>query len=250
MKRDSSWEEVENWYDKIVGPKGHYYHQAIILPGVLKLLELKPGSRLLDIGCGQGILSRHIPEKVDYVGIDLSPSLIKNAQRESRVKTHQFHLGDAGKNLPIKDTEFTHAAIILALQNMEDPLAVLKNAARHLKPGGKIVIVLNHPCFRIPRQSSWQIDEQKKIQYRRIDRYFSPLKIPIQAHPGKGEASVQTISFHHPLSSYTKWLKEAGFSIVEINEWCSDKQSTGKASKMENRAREEFPLFLTLSAKL
>src|SRR5262249_49920639 len=106
--------------------------------------------------------------------------------------------------------------------------------------------VLNHPCFRIPRQSSWQVDSEKKIQYRRLDRYLSPMQIPINAHPSKGERSATTLSFHHPLSAYSQWLRDAGFVISCMEEWCSDKVSTGSAAKMENRSRAEFPLFLTL----
>ncbi len=152
--------------------------------------------------------------------------------------------------MPIKDLSFTHATIILALQNVAHPEAVLQNAARHLQPGGTLVIVLNHPCFRIPRQTHWGIDAPKKLQYRRIDRYLSPLKIPIQAHPSQKERSATTWSFHRPLSAYSRFLTDAGFSIIQIEEWISDKISTGKAAKMENRARAEFPLFLTFKARL
>ncbi|MFS8563077.1 MAG: hypothetical protein LVR00_01585 [Rhabdochlamydiaceae bacterium] len=124
----------------------------------------------------------------------------------------------------------------------------MKNAHLLLKPQGKLLIVLNHPCFRIPRQSSWGVDEPKKLQYRRIDRYLSPLKIPIQTHPGKQHDSQETWSFHHPLSDYTRWLQEAGFTIEIIEEWISDKTSTGGHAKMENRSRAEFPLFLAILA--
>jgi hypothetical protein len=108
---------------------------------------------------------------------------------------------------------------------------------------------MNHPCFRIPRQSSWKVDDEQKIQYRRIDRYTSPMKIPIQAHPSKGQSSATTWSFHHPLASYSQWLNETGFVIELIEEWHSNKVSTGKAAKMENRSREEIPLFLAIKAK-
>jgi hypothetical protein len=93
------------------------------------------------------------------------------------------------------------------------------------------------------------VDEENKIQYRRIDRYFTPMKIPIQAHPSQGQESTTTWSFHHPLSDYTHWLHEAGFSINLIDEWCSDKESIGRTAKMENRARQEIPLFLTIAAQ-
>jgi len=247
---DSSWEKVENWYNQQVGEKGHYYHQSVILPGVLRLLEMNPlkEGHLLDLACGQGILARHLPLKVNYTGIDASPALIRAAQSMDKSKHHRYLTGDASKLLSIKEKNFSCGTLILALQNIEEPLKVFENFSIHLQPRAKLIVVLNHPCFRIPRQSSWGIDEAKKMQYRRIDRYFSSLKIPIQAHPSQKEKSVQTLSFHYSLSTISSWLKETGFLIESIEEWCSDKKSTGKAAAMENRARSEFPLFLTLSA--
>jgi ubiquinone/menaquinone biosynthesis C-methylase UbiE len=183
---------------------------------------------------------------VGYLGVDASPSLIKQAKLYSQ--SHTFILGDVTQPIKTSQKDFSHATIILALQNIEHPHLVLNNAKALLKPQGKLLIVLNHPCFRIPRQSSWGVDEAKKLQYRRLDRYLSPLKIPIQTHPGKQDNSQETWSFHHSLSDYALFLKEAGFSIELIEEWVSDKTSTGAHAKMENRSRCEFPLFLTLLA--
>ncbi|MBA2728290.1 MAG: class I SAM-dependent methyltransferase [Parachlamydiaceae bacterium] len=247
--KTTSWENVGGWYNSIVGDDGHYYHQKIILPGVLKLLGIEKGTdcALLDLACGQGVLARQLPVHCLYTGIDISPTLIKAAKSTNKNPRFEFVLGDTSKTLPIKKQDFTHAAIILALQNIEAGDQVLLNAARHLQKGGKFVIVLNHPCFRIPRQSSWGIEEEKKLQYRRIDRYQTEMKIPIQANPSKGGSSEATWSFHHPLSTYSKWIKAAGFVIDSIDEWCSDKTSTGKNAKMENRSREEFPLFMAIT---
>jgi ubiquinone/menaquinone biosynthesis C-methylase UbiE len=244
-QQKTSWESSAKWYDESVGEKGHYYHEHVILPNLLKLMELNKNSKILDLACGQGILARHLPAGAFYLGIDIAPSLIKAAKERTK---HSFLVKDVTKKLELSSADFTHATIILALQNIAQPLAVLSNAARHLSSKGKLFIVLNHPSFRIPRQSSWGIDEAKKLQYRRVDSYLSSLEIPIQTHPGKGN-QVQTLSFHHPLMSFTKWLKEAGFGIVEIEEWISDKKSTGGRAKMENRAREEFPLFMTIVAQ-
>lgn len=247
----TSWEPVEKWYKQAVGEEGHYFHKQIVLPGILRLFKFSDeNSALLDLACGQGILAKHLPEKVHYFGIDISPSLIKEAKKSDANPLHQYAVADVTKALPIKNATFSHAAIVLALQNIEHPSQVFANARKYLRPDGKLLIVLNHPCFRIPRQSSWQIDENKKIQYRRLDRYFSSMNIPIQAHPSKGEKSPETISFHHPLSTYSSWLKDNGFVIELIEEWCSDKTSTGGAAKMENRSREEFPMFLTILAKM
>lgn len=246
----TSWESVEKWYKNTVGDEGHYYHQHVVIPGMLRLLALEqaPSPSLLDIACGQGILGRQIPKNVVYKGIDISPSLVSAAKKSDPNPLHEYLLGDALKPLPTKKNDFTHAAIVLAIQNFEDPSLAIINAAKHLALQGRLVIAMNHPCFRILRQSSWKVDEVQKIQYRRIDRYTSPMKFPIQAHPSKGKDSSTTWSFHFPLATYSKWLHDAGFAIELIEEWHSNKTSTGKAAKMENRSREEIPLFLAIKA--
>lgn len=245
----TSWQPVSRWYNESVGSQGHYYHQHVILPGVARLLKLSSNSKLLDLACGQGVLARSIDKSVKYVGVDLAKGLIEAANKINHSDPRQFLVGDVSKPLTIKDQDFTHAAIILALQNIEHPERVIQNAAQHLANQGKLIIVLNHPCFRIPRQSSWEIDDKNKLQYRRINRYLSPLKIPITAHPGRGQSSTVTWSFHWPLSSLSEWLNQAGFMIEKMEEWGSDKKSEGKAAKMEDRSRSEFPLFLTVLAK-
>jgi ubiquinone/menaquinone biosynthesis C-methylase UbiE len=247
---DTSWETSSSWYDKIVGPKGHYYHQQIIIPSVLRLLKMdkKTHPHLLDLACGQGILSRHLPKGMKYLGIDASHSLIEAAKKYEPKSPHQFFVHDLSHPLDLHYKEFSQATCILAIQNLAHPLELIRTAFEHLRKTATFIIVLNHPCYRIPRQSSWGVDEQKKLQYRRVDRYMSPLKIPIQTQPSKQE-SEQTWSFHHPLSHYTSLLKQAGFVLDVIEEWCSDKKSTGKNAAMENRSRQEFPLFMTLVAR-
>lgn len=248
--KTTSWQQVGDWYDKSVGREGHYYHQSIVLPGVLRLLQMSenPPARLIDLGCGQGVLARQLPPSIDYLGLDIAPNLIKEAQRYDKNRRHHYRVHDITQ--PLQNSElFDAAALILSLQNIEKPDAVLHHLGHYLAPEGRVVLVLNHPCFRIPRQSFWQIDEAKRCRYRRIERYLSPMQIPIQMNPSLGEESAVTWSFHHPLSSYCQWLQKSGFSIETMEEWCSNKQSSGKNAKMENLSRKEFPLFLAILAK-
>jgi ubiquinone/menaquinone biosynthesis C-methylase UbiE len=218
---DTSWHKVGKW-------DNHYFEDHVIGSGVIRLLALKPGDSLLDLGCGSQWLAKKIPKGMQYLGLDL------------------VYGQDVTKPLSLERT-FSHATIILALQNMENPAGAIQNAAGHLVPDGKLVIVLNHPAFRIPRQSSWGIDQQSKLQYRRENIYMSPLKIPITMHPGQG--GPVTWSFHHPISVYIKMLTDNHFMIETMEEWTSDKESVGSAGKMENRSRAEFPLFLAILAR-
>lgn len=245
---NSSWEKVSGWYDKTVGEKGHYYHQHVILPNLLRLIGKTNEAKILDLGCGQAVLSRHLPQEAIYCGVDISAGLIQAATQRKTQKNISFFERDLSLPLDLPKKDFTHAVFLLSLQNMPNASIAIKSAAAHLKKEGKLILILNHPCFRVPRQSSWETDPHKKLQYRRIDRYLTPLEVPIKTHPGK-DKSEDTLSFHYPLSTYSQWLKEAHFTIESIEEWTSDKESIGKAAKMENFSRQEIPLFLTLVAR-
>jgi ubiquinone/menaquinone biosynthesis C-methylase UbiE len=246
---NTSWEKSGKWYKNIVGDDGHYYHQKIVLPNTIRLLKLQKGNSLLDLGCGQGILERQISDEIEYVGVDLSPTLIKEARSKSDINNHIFGVADVSKPLPIEKKDFSHAAIILALQNVKKPFGVVRNVKEHLKTGGRFLIILNHPAFRIPKNSDWEVDQDKRIQYRRVDKYMSPIEIPILTNPGKGERSEETWSFHYPISAYSEMLFDNGFVIEKIEEWVSDKISTGGAAEMENKSRKEFPMFMAILAK-
>ncbi len=243
----SSWQGVSTWYSKSTEGKGHYYHEHVVIPSILKLLNLRKDSKVLDLGCGGGILGRSIPKETKYVGIDLSDSMIKDARKQDRNTSHEYITTDATKGL-LLDSDFSHSVLILSLQNMQDGFMTIKNASKHLVKDGMLVIVLNHPVLRIPRQTSWGLDQKTKIQYRRIDKYLSPMQIPIKMNPSQAN-SPTTWSYHYSISDYSKMLNEDGFVIELIEEWTSDKESVGSASKMENRARNEFPLFMTIKAR-
>jgi SAM-dependent methyltransferase len=238
----SAWDESESWYSGCVGDAGHYYHQALVFPGMKRLLDLK-GS-LLDLGCGEGVLARQLPASIEYFGVDASQKLLNSAKKKNP-KARFIH-ADASLPLPIEKKDFDIVCFILSLQNIENQQGAIQNAAQHLKVGGKLFIVLNHPCFRIPRQSHWGTDPATQIIYRRLNRYMSPEKIPIQTHPGKKGDAITTYSYHFPISSYVQWCSESHLVVAKMEEWVSDKKSQGSKARMEDRARKEFPLFLAL----
>lgn len=249
-KKETSWEKGAKWYDSNLKEGGDFTHK-LVLPYLISALELGKTEKpiLLEVGCGQGVFARMLPPKsLSYIGVDLSKTLIDKAKKYTYPVPTRFIVGNA-LDLPSLDVKVSHALFLLSLQNMEDIEKAFSSAAKTLIDGGRLVLLFNHPCFRIPRQSSWGIDQTKKLQYRRIDRYMTPLEIPIDIHPGKKENNDQLLSFHLPLTDIFKALHKSGFSTLWIEEICSDKESVGSAAKMENRARKEFPLFFMLVAK-
>ena len=242
-----SWQKVSKWYGKVTEGEGHYYHQKIVIPNSLKLLNLKENDSLIDLGCGSGILGRNIDQKVNYLGLDLSENLIKEAKRQDKSRNHSYKVLDVTKDLKQINQSFSHATFILSFQNMEKGENALHEVSCLLKKDGHLLLVLNHPMFRIPRQSSWEIDKTNKLEYRRVNKYMSDLKIPINMNPGKNSSEF-TWSYHYPLHKISHFLRKEGFLIETIEEWTSDKESSGKFAKMENRARSEFPLFMAILA--
>jgi hypothetical protein len=119
---------------------------------------------------------------------------------------------------------------------------VLASAAWALKPQGRAVILMTHPCFRIPRQSGWGYDPQRKLRYRRLDSYLSPLKVPMKSHQ-----QGTTTSFHRPLAAYINGLAAHGLMIDLMREITA---SESVEDRSDRRAQREFPLFLVLRARL
>jgi len=241
----TSWAKSADWYDGIIGERGSELYQAVVIPGALNLLAPKRGERVLDLGCGQGVFSRALAQEgCQVTGVDAAPTLIQKARTYPVKPPVRYLARDAAQ---IEDLgEFDAASAILCVQNMEHLDVVSSAAAKVLKPGGRMLWVVNHPAFRIPRQSSWGNDEVTKIQYRRTDAYSSTLSIPIIMHPGKAD-SESTTSFHRSLQTLTGTGFSAGLVLAGIEEWYSHKESQpGPRARAENRARKEFPLFLAL----
>lgn len=241
----TSWEKSADWYDRIIGERGSELYREVVIPRALDLLQPKRGERVLDLGCGQGVFSRAIAECGALVtGVDASRTLIQKARTYPGRSPIRYFDRDAADLDGLGD--FDAASAILCLQNLEHLDKVCSSVASVLKPGGRMLWVLNHPAFRIPRQSSWGFEDERKIQYRRIDAYSSTLNVPIVMHPGKAD-SESTVSIHRSFEALMAPAFTAGLTLAGFQEWHSHKESQpGPRARAENRARNEFPLFLGL----
>jgi ubiquinone/menaquinone biosynthesis C-methylase UbiE len=248
---DKGWDGVAGWYDKLVGADGSDYHQNVILPGVMALLDIQKGDAVIDVCCGQGVLVKHLlaagAGKIH--GVDASDKLISSAsQRHGNEPRVSFEVADACGKAPWADGSFDKAACVMAVHDVPDAAALMQNVSAALKPGGSFAIVMMHPCFRIPKESHWGWDGDQKIQFRRLDKYGSAIEIAIQTRPGlnTGEG---TVFYHRPLAELISVMGNAGLGITKCTELFSHRRSqSGPFSKAEHKAAEEFPLFLGLSA--
>jgi ubiquinone/menaquinone biosynthesis C-methylase UbiE len=246
----TNWDQAAKWYDNLISQRGSHYHQTLIIPKLLDLLKINKGCKLLDVGCGQGQFCQIAARQgAEVTGIDASKKLIDFAkQRTPKNLKINYLVSDAEKLDNFESESFDFITYIMSISNIENYQSTLQASARILRPGGKIALVVSHPCFRIPRQSGWGQDEKRKLQYRRIDSYMSLQKIPIQMQPGY-KPDVYTFTFHRPLSSYVNCLAKNNLLVDRFEELVSNRQSKpGKNSKAENRSRQEIPLFLILEA--
>ncbi|HET9641621.1 MAG TPA: methyltransferase domain-containing protein [Candidatus Paceibacterota bacterium] len=246
MKKDTSWGKVADWYDELLEGGDDTYQTQVILPNLLRILDVKPGDRVLDIACGQGFFARAFQEAgASVTGVDVSKELITLASKESR--NISYHVASSTA-LPVPDASFDKAVIVLALGNIADIDGTFKEARRALVPRGRLVLVVNHPAFRVPRHSDWQYEEASKTQYRRIGRYLSGETVVIDMHPGEKHGE-KTLSYHRSLQDISKSLRKNGFATLRLEEWISHKRSgAGPRQLAEDTARKEIPLFLTLEA--
>ena len=251
QQKDRGWDPVAAWYDKLVGESGSDYHQNVILPAALRILDPKPGESVIDVCCGQGVLIRPLLDaKIGkFTGVDASPRLIESAKaRHGANPQVSLIVADACQPGPWANGSHDAATCIMAVHDVPDLVALFANVAHTLKPGGRAVMVFMHPCFRIPRKTHWGWDADQKIQYRRLDSYATPLEIPITTHPGKGTGE-QTHFYHRPLADLLSAMGKGGLGVVACEELYSHRRSqSGPFSKAEHRAAEEFPMFIALKA--
>lgn len=246
----TSWGNVSLWYDKLLSSAGTY-QKELILPNLLRLINIKKGDNLLDLACGQGFFSNHFSEKGAIVtGVDISPELIDIAKKHNP-KNINFIVSPADNLSIIKNSPFDKVVIVLAIQNISNLSGVVSEVSRVLKTGGAFYIVLNHPAYRIPQKSDWGFDSKKNIQYRKVEKYLSEIMLKIDMNPGEKNIKNKkyTVSIHRPLQSYFSIFNKFGFVVSRLEEWISHKKSeVGPRQKAEDVARKEIPMFMFIEA--
>lgn len=104
----------------------------------IALLELRPGERLVIIGCGTGADIPFVPPGVEVLATDLTPAMIRQARAHARPEV-EFRVMD-GLALDLPDGSFDAAILHMVLEVIPDPARCLAEAARVLRPGGRLAV--------------------------------------------------------------------------------------------------------------
>lgn len=188
--------------------------------------------RFLDVGCGEGRFCRMLTARgAATIGLDPTPPLIERAQAQH--PGGEYVLGRA-ESLPFPDRSFDLAATYLTLIDIADFRAAIREMARVLRPGGRL-LVANLQSFVTTRPTAWYRNEQGEKLHVAVEEYFTE-------RPNRAEwAGISILNWHRPLQAYIGAFLEAGFALKAFEE----PRPTPEAVAQHPAMRDEYlvPLF-------
>lgn len=192
MSSRDEWEDqAEAWVEWVARP-GADPHWTWARPVLLELLP-SPGALTLDIGCGEGRLSRELAAlRHTVVGIDFAAALIRRAREMS--PELRFVEADAAA-LPFAARSADTAIAYMSLMEVDDVDAVVAEVERVLAPGGHFCFVAVHP-----------LDSA-------LDR---PYAVERRYEDTAGRLTFRNV--HRPAEAYFRALERAGLVVEAVRE--------------------------------
>jgi len=122
----------------------HYRYNQLTLSRALEALKLSGTERVLDIGCGTGELERLLRGRyplATLVGVDVTPQMLAVAQEKFRDDAKATFLLAPADSLPFAPAEFDAVVSCNMLHHVRSVDGLLRECARVLRPGGRLVLV-------------------------------------------------------------------------------------------------------------
>ncbi|WP_447003046.1 methyltransferase domain-containing protein [Saccharothrix isguenensis] len=172
------------------------------LPAMLNLAGDVAGRQVLDAGCGSGPLFAALRDRGATVsGFDFSTTMVELARKRLGADA-ALRVADISGPLPYPDASFDDVVAALVLHYLEDWTAPLAELRRVLRPGGRLIMAVNHPIIF-------------KLIYPERD-YFATAEWS-EEYTFNGRKAVLTY-WHRPLHAMTDAFTAAGFRTAVISE--------------------------------
>jgi SAM-dependent methyltransferase len=192
----------------------------------------RPGRLTLDLGCGEGRVSRDLRQLGHRVtGVDGSETMVEAALAAD--PDGEYLVADAGA-LPFANGHADLVVAFMSLMDVDEMPTALREVARVLEPGGRLALAVVHPL-----NSAHVLDrEHPEDNLVLVPDYFERRRYRIAADRDGLRATFE--SRHWTLQDYFEALLGAGFSVEALRE----------VRDPEHPRWSRYPLFLDLRASL
>jgi 2-polyprenyl-3-methyl-5-hydroxy-6-metoxy-1,4-benzoquinol methylase len=146
------WDRNADFWTERMG-EGNEFHRVLIGPAQERLLDLRPGESVLDIGCGNGQFTRRMAQLgARVLALDVSPRMIENARAQTsdghdRVDYRVVDAADSAALAALGSNGFDAAVCTMAMMDMAAIEPLMSALSALLKNGGRFVFSILHPCF-------------------------------------------------------------------------------------------------------
>lgn len=204
------WEHHAAWWQREYTDGADPEYTEQILPLVTQ--HLAGSTSLLDVGCGEGQVARHLVacgavERA--VGVD--PTVAQLTLARERGGGVAYARATAS-GLPFGDGAFDAVVVCLVLEHVNPLQPVIDEIARVLRAGGTFLMLLNHPLLQAPG-SGFVDDQILEEQYWRIGPYLADDVGEEEVVPG-----IVLPFVHRPLSRYVNAMAARGLLIEHMDE--------------------------------
>ena len=245
-----AWEANAAFWDEQMG-EGNDFFNILLWPAVEKLLSPAPGERLLDIACGNGLTSRRLANaKTSVTAFDSSAAMIALARQRPGPSGIDYRVIDAADRealLSLGAGAFDAALCNMALMDIAEIDPLMHALAVLLKPGGRFVFSVLHPCFNNPGTVQMgELEDRNGALVStysvKIARYVTPFTQTGVAMP---DQPVPHPCFHRPIGVLLAPALAAGLVLDGLEERAfPPEKAAGKIPLSWNGHFSEIPAAL------
>ena len=227
-----AWDRNAEFWNERMG-EGNEFFNILLWPAVERLLKPETGEQLLDVACGNGLTSRRLASAgAKVTAIDSSAAMIAIAARHPGPLKVDYRVVDATDRqalFGLGAPAFDGALCNMALMDMAEIEPLMAALSALLKPGGRFVFSVLHPCFNNPATVQMGELEDRNgtivTTYSvKIARYKTPFKQIGLAMHGQ---PVPHPYFHRPLSLLLEPALRAGMVVDGFEEQAFPADNSG-----------------------